>query len=112
MSVQEFMAYRQGAGFRMKVSMELVLHCAPILKDVKPANIVAVTPEKFRLYVRLLSGTEIAWLLLNVNKQRAKLIFPIRTLGISLQNMAIGAESLRISLQGLQRELSALAAAR
>ena len=71
MSVQEFMAYRQGAGFRMKVSMELVLHCAPILKDVKPANIVAVTPEKFRLYVRLLSGTEISWLLLNVNKQRA-----------------------------------------
>ena len=71
MSVQEFMAYRQGASFRMKVSMELVLHCAPILKDVKPANIVAVTPEKFRLYVRLLSGTEISWLLLNVNKQRA-----------------------------------------
>lgn len=28
MSVQEFMAYRQGASFRMKVSMELVLHCA------------------------------------------------------------------------------------
>ena len=53
MSVQEFMAYRQGAGFRMQVSMELVLHCAPILKDVKPANIVAVTPEKFRLYLRL-----------------------------------------------------------
>ena len=71
MSVQEFMAYRQGAGFRMQVSMELVLHCAPILKDVKPANIVAVTPEKFKLYVRLLSGTEISWLLLNVNKQRA-----------------------------------------
>jgi hypothetical protein len=31
---------------------------------------------------------------------------------VSLQDMAIGAESLRISLQGLQRELSALAAAR
>ena len=46
MSVQEFMAYRQGASFRMKVSMELVLHCAPILKDVKPANIVAVTPDR------------------------------------------------------------------
>ena len=71
MSVQEFMDYRQGASFRMKVSMELVLHCAPILKDVKPANIVTVTPEKFRLYVRLLSGTGISWLLLNVNKQRA-----------------------------------------
>lgn len=71
MSVQEFMDYRQGASFRMRVSMELVLHCAPILKDVKIANIVTVTPEKFRLYVRLLTGTGISWMLLNVNKQRA-----------------------------------------
>ena len=71
MSVQEFMDYRQGASFRMKVSMELVLHCAPILKDVKIANIVTVTPGKFRLYVRLLTGTGISWMLLNVNKQRA-----------------------------------------
>ncbi len=71
MSVQEFMDYRQGASFRMKVAMELVLHCAPILKDVKVANIVTVTPNKFRLYVKLLSGTGISWMLLNVNKQRA-----------------------------------------
>lgn len=71
MSVQEFMDYRQGASFRMKVSMELVLHCAPILKDVKAANIVTVTPEKCRLYLRFLSGTGISWLLLNVNEQRA-----------------------------------------
>lgn len=71
MSVREFMDYRQGASFRMKAAMELVLHCAPILKDVKAANIVTVTPDKFRLYVKLLSGTGISWMLLNVNKQRA-----------------------------------------
>lgn len=71
MSVQEFMDYRRGAGFKMKGAMELVLHCAPILKDVKIANIVTVTPEKFRLYVRLLAGTGISWRLLNVNSQRA-----------------------------------------
>lgn len=71
MSVQEFMDYRRGASFKMRVSMELVLHCAPILKDVKPANIVTVTPDKFKLYVKLLAGTGISWMLLNVNAQRA-----------------------------------------
>ena len=71
MSVQEFMDYRRGASLKMRVSMELVLHCAPILKDIKIANIVTVTPDKFRQYVRLLAGTGISWMLLNVNAQRA-----------------------------------------
>lgn len=61
MPIQEIRRLQASDQEEEKMSILLALHCAPILKGSKPANIITVSRKEFRGIGRILRGTKISW---------------------------------------------------
>lgn len=59
MPIQEILKLKRLENEEKKTALLLSLHCAPILRGSKAANIVTVTQEEFFRVCHLLEGTEI-----------------------------------------------------
>ena len=59
MPIQEIVQLKRPENEEMKPAFLLAIHCAPILRGSKAANIVTVTQEEFFRVYHLLEGTEI-----------------------------------------------------
>lgn len=71
MPIQEIRRLQASGREEEKMSILLALHCAPILKGSKPANIVTVSRKAFRGIGRILQGTGISWRFLGSGGDRA-----------------------------------------
>lgn len=61
MPIQEIRRLTASGRDEEKMAIMLALHCAPILKGSKPANIITVSRKEFRGIGRMLRGTNISW---------------------------------------------------
>lgn len=59
MPIQEIVQLKRSENEEIKAAFLLAIHCAPILRGSKAANIVTVTQEEFFRVYHLLEGTEI-----------------------------------------------------
>lgn len=70
MSIQEAMQVQTLADEETKISLLLVIHCAPILLGIKAANIMTVTGREFFRIGHLLHGTAISYCFLKTKGDR------------------------------------------
>ena len=71
MSVNEFISLNTSTDRELRMTTQLAVHCAPILKDVKVANILTVEEADFRGLGYLLRGTGISYRFLKTKGGKA-----------------------------------------
>ena len=70
MSIQDIMKLKTSKNEEMRAALLLAVHCAPILKGSKVANIVTVTVREFCWMKRLLEKTEIQYRFLKTKDEK------------------------------------------
>lgn len=65
MPIQEIMNFRASGSEENSMALWLALHCAPVIKGSKAANIITVTRKEVSHIGRLLKGTNISYCILN-----------------------------------------------
>ncbi len=71
MSIQEIVKIRNSGDEDANMKLSLAIHCAPILKGSKVANILTVTKEEFTTIGNLLEGTGISFCFLKTRGEKA-----------------------------------------
>lgn len=71
MSVNEFVNLNTAEDLELRMTAQLAVHCAPILKDVKVANILTVEEADFKGLGYLLRGTGISYRFLKTEGGKA-----------------------------------------
>ena len=71
MSVNEFVSLNTSKDLELRMTTQLAVHCAPILKDVKVANILTVEEADFKGLGYLLRGTGISYRFLKTKGGKA-----------------------------------------
>lgn len=64
------MRLRNSCSEEMRMSVQLAIHCAPLLRGSKMANIITVSAEEFSEVGKLLTGTNISYLFLKSGEER------------------------------------------
>ena len=71
MSVNEFVSLNTAKDPELRMTAQLAVHCAPILKDAKAANILTVAEADFKGIGYLLQGTGISYRFLETAGEKA-----------------------------------------
>lgn len=71
MPIQEIMDFKASGNEEKNMALLLAVHCAPVIKGSKAANIMTVTRKEFARIDCLLKGTNISHCFLNVGEDKA-----------------------------------------
>lgn len=70
MPIQEIMEFRASGSEENNMALWLALHCAPVIKGSKAANIITVTRKEALQIRRLLKGTNLSYCFLNAGTDK------------------------------------------
>lgn len=70
MPIQEIMDFRESGSEENNMALWLALHCAPVIKGSKAANIITVTGKEALQTGHILKGTNISYCFLNSGKDK------------------------------------------